>query len=85
MFAVGELDHELIDRFPVAVLDDLHRNQVAAYRTDPAGHGTERARAVGELHSEQEGGHRPRLRLPREHFVSGVRHRHEAPRPRITC
>ena len=70
MFTVGELDDELVHGLAVAVLDDLDGDEVTAHRADPTGDGTQCARPVGELHPEQKGRHVPRLRPPRERFVS---------------
>ena len=55
--AVGQLDHEVVDRAAAAALEDLDADDLAPHRADPAGDGTERTRPVGQPHAHRVGLH----------------------------
>ena len=53
----GQLDGQLVDRPTGAALEDVDADDVAADRADPARHGTEGTRPVGQPQPHHEGAH----------------------------
>ena len=52
--AVGQLDHELVDRLAPVALEDVDADDVAAHGTDAAGHLAERTGPVRQPHADDE-------------------------------
>ena len=52
--AVGQLDHELVDRLAAVALEDVDAHDVAAHGADAAGHLAEGAGPVGQPHADHE-------------------------------
>ncbi len=54
---VGELDDQLVDGPARTPLEDVDSDDVAPYRSDPAGHRSQRSGAIGEPNPYDEGFH----------------------------
>src|SRR5205807_6420192 len=67
---LGELDGQLVDSASAAPLQDVDAHEVAAHRTDAAGHGAEGARPVGQPDPQDVRGHDLNLRTKCEQAVT---------------